>query len=445
MGGLYELVDPELVRRLCSCGRKHPSCRVRCFIGHDAARRMADDIGNFLTGKSLFLLDDRNTRDIAGSHIRNMLENKGLRVKHMTLDAAADVTSETVERVFRDISCPFAVAVGSGTVNDILKAAADRAGIPYYVFATAPSMNGYASGIAAIKVAGVKRTLPAAPVGAVYADPKIFSAAPRKMRTAGFCDLLAKSVSDFDWRAAAFFEDNGYCALPSRLTSGVEEDVLHAAEKIASGDHDRCADLMRGLLVSGAAMTLAGSSAPASGGEHLLSHFLDMRTGITGRRSELHGLQVGLGILLSANVYALLANCTADDFAGRAAAADRTDLDKIAGIWGDLTPEVRKRFAAKRAALARFPTAPRADWEKIVALSGTVRRPSDFLRLFRCAGFPASLAEFRLDADEFMLAATGARTIRERITVLDIAAHAGVLEKAAQNALAMFTDGQFSE
>jgi glycerol-1-phosphate dehydrogenase [NAD(P)+] len=92
------------------------------------------------------------------------------------------------------------LAVGAGTINDLGKYAAGRQGRPYWVFPTAPSMNGYTSAIAAIKVEGVKRTLPAPPPRFIYIDPDIIGGAPLKLIQSGYCDILAKSVSDVDWQ-----------------------------------------------------------------------------------------------------------------------------------------------------------------------------------------------------------------------------------------------------
>ena len=92
---------------------------------------------------------------------------------------------------------------------------------------------------------------------------------------------------------------NSYCSLPSALMTEVEASYKEHPELIGVGDEVAANGLFQGLLISGVAMSMAGSSAPASGGEHLLSHFFDMREPITGRTPELHGLQVGMGILLS--------------------------------------------------------------------------------------------------------------------------------------------------
>jgi glycerol-1-phosphate dehydrogenase [NAD(P)+] len=119
--------------------------------------------------------------------------------------------------------------------------------------------------------------------------------------------VLAKSVSDFDWQIESLLLGGAYCSLPSAIASEPESKYIDHPEKILQGDRKVVLGLFEGLLFSGVAMSLAGSSAPASGGEHLISHFFDMRESITGIKPNLHGLQVGAGVVLSAVCYQKLA------------------------------------------------------------------------------------------------------------------------------------------
>jgi glycerol-1-phosphate dehydrogenase [NAD(P)+] len=186
-------------------------------------------------------------------------------------------------------------------------------------------------------------------------------------------------------------------------------------------------------------MSLAGSSAPASGGEHLVSHFWDMREPLTGRIPELHGLQVGAGILLSTACYARLADVDGRILAGKAEDAFSSTAMSIPAIWGDYADEVDRQFLGKRDQLMRFDTLLPQHWAELVGLFRQVRPPAYFLDLFQRTGLDFSLASLRLSPDEFLLAAHNGRAIRSRITVLDLAAHAGVLNAAAEETLALLS------
>jgi glycerol-1-phosphate dehydrogenase [NAD(P)+] len=330
--------------------------------------------------------------------------------------------------------------VGAGTINDLGRYVADKKGIPYWLAPTAISMNGYTSSIVAVKIKGVKRTLPAKPPQYIYVDPGVIQNCPLKLRQAGFCDVLAKSVSDFDWHTESLLFNGSYCSLPAAIVHEPEKKYIDHPEKIRDGDLESMLGLFEGLLYSGVAMSLAGSSAPASGGEHLISHFLDMRESITGIKPNLHGLQVGAGLVLSSMCYRKLAGIDEGELNdGRAREIFEADLGNIPSVWGPLAPEVTRQFTNKRDRLLQFDTALPAHWPELKALFSEVRQPEFFVELIRRSGFELTLRSLGIQEEEFRLAAVSARTIRDRITVLDISAHAGILEEAAGETIEMLS------
>ena len=186
-------------------------------------------------------------------------------------------------------------------------------------------------------------------------------------------------------------------------------------------------------------MSLAGSSSPASGGEHLLSHFLDMREPITGRVPELHVLQVGIGILLSTACYQRLSAISKSDLPYSALRCYDETERRISNIWQHLAPEVKAQFQGKRDILLSFAELFPANFEKLMALFNQVESPDYYFSLFSRIGTPFSLKSFNLDKTEFRLAALNCRAIRNRITVLDFAAHAGVLEDAVEDVVTLMS------
>lgn len=150
-------------------------------------------------------------------------------------------------------------------------------------------------------------------------------------------------------------------------------------------------------------------------------------------------LQVGAGIILSAACYARLARLDGRTLAGRAEPAFETTAAAIPAVWGDSADEVARQFLGKRDQLLRFDTLLPQHWSELVTLFRTVMPPAHFLDLFRRTGFDFSLASLRLSADEFLLAAHHGRAIRSRVTVLDLAAHAGVLDEAAAETLRLLS------
>lgn len=430
------IVDPEICLSKCTCGGEHPAPGATLYCGEDACRVMAEDCSAIYGNQRVLLIDDPQTHEVAGAHLYRQLQALGVDVKRFSLPEEPHADDVTIEKV--RAACQGAglvISVGSGTINDLGKYSAHHEQIDFWTMPTAPSMNGYTSGIAAIKVKGVKRTLPALPPQRLYAVPSVVQEAPLKLRQAGFCDVLAKVVSDVDWKVDSLLFKGSYCGLPSAMMAAVEHSYSDDPEAIGAGDEKATLGLFHGLLISGVAMSLAGSSAPASGGEHLVSHFWDMREPITGRVPEFHGLQVGLGIILSAACYRRLANCDLSCLTNRAELTFSTTAAEIPAIWGPYGAEVAQQFENKQGELSQFDKLLPQYAGQLQSLFRQVRPPEYFADLFTRVGAPFSLEVFDLTRDEFMLAALNARAIRERITVLDFAAHAGVLEAAAEEAL----------
>ena len=430
------IINLETCLTGCTCDSDHPAPQVTLYSGEDASQILAEDCRAIYGDLPVLLLFDPETCAVAGADLQHCLQSENVNLTTYQFDSNPVATAALVETV-RTLNKGVAlvISVGSGTVNDLGKYSSSEDHIDFWSLPTAPSMNGYTSGIAAIKVKGVKRTLPALPPKRIYAIPKVIQQAPLKLRQAGFCDVLAKVVSDIDWQCESLLFSGGYCGLPAAMMAEVEHSYSEHPEEIGRGDESAVMGLFDGLLISGVAMSLAGSSAPASGGEHLISHFWDMREPITGREPELHGLQVGVGIILSTACYQRLAQLKRDDLSQPAEQLFAETATRISEIWGPYADEVAKQFHNKRDALLQFDDLLPQKWDELQTLFRQVQPPEYFAKLFARTGAPFNLEAFRLSKDEFMLAALNSRAIRERITVLDLAAHAGVLEVATEDAL----------
>jgi glycerol-1-phosphate dehydrogenase [NAD(P)+] len=434
------VIDPGKIESLCSCGQEHPLPPIKLYSGEDAYSILAEDCVKAVGRNGVLIIADENTYPAAGEEIEKHFAQKFLKYKSVKLPGDPEATDILGERL-RDESVGYhlIIAVGAGTINDLGKYVSGKMSVPYWSVPTAASMNGYTSSITAIKVDGVKETLPAPTPQFIYVHPGVIEDAPLKLRQAGFCDMLAKGVSDYDWQTESLLFQGSYCRLPSAIVAETEHLYIDKPEMIRDGDGEAISGLFDGLLLSGMAMSLAGSSAPASGGEHLISHFLDMREGIIGRKPDLHGLQVGAGVVFSAACYRLLASLEEKDLRNVAGDLFQADARNIPSVWGDLAPAVERQFSAKRDQLLAFDNLLPTNWSSLKGLFREVRTPEFNLDLMRRTGFEMTLESLEISRDEFYLAALSARTIRARITVLDIAAHAGVLEAAAQEAISLLS------
>ncbi len=386
----------------------------------------ADLVRALAIGRRLAVVSDATTEQVLGARVTRALGSLGA-VDSIVLDGTPHPDIATVERVRRaTATSDTLVAVGSGTINDLCKYAAATDGKPYVVFATAPSMNGYTSMNAAISVAGHKKTLPAqAPLG-VYVDLGVFAAAPARMIRSGLGDSLCRSTAQADWLLSKHLRDTPYRDAPFALLAADEAALLDAPEALLGGDVEAMRVLARTLVLSGLGMTICGGSYPASQGEHLISHYIDMFAP-DGRAEYFHGEQVAVATLTMARIQqAMLAGPPP-----RVAAESviREDLLQQFGepvgeaCWSEyakkrLSPEAAERLSAR---IAERWDALRADLQSVTI------PPAKLAEVMTRAGCPQAPEAIGVTADFYRRAVHDARFLRDRYTFLDLAAAAGRL------------------
>lgn len=347
------------------------------------------------------------------------------------LPVADETTVDGLHEAAGAFGCDLLIGVGSGTVNDVCKAVATRLSIEYIAYATAASMNGYTSTVAALKRGGLKVTDPVNAPTAVYYDPNVIAHAPQELAAAGFADLLSKYVCHADWHLAHAVLGEHYCPSLGAIAAQAVDTVVAdtASDEYVTGTTPP--NLISALLLSGMVMAMAGSSSPASGGEHLISHFWDMtRPGSGGRRW--HGSQVGIGVLITSALYERLGRMDRPNPSGIGNQSTPT-WDKLeAGLraqFGHASESVidqaRQKFLSPDQRTKRV--ARIADrWDAIWQDLQPMLKSTDELRaLLQRVGAPVTVRELGLDVQVATDALEWARHIRSRYTVLDFAADVG--------------------
>jgi glycerol-1-phosphate dehydrogenase [NAD(P)+] len=317
------------------------------------------------------------------------------------------------------------IAVGSGTVNDLCKYASALDGKPFAVFATAPSMNGYTSLTAAITEDGHKKSLPAqAPAGAFF-DLAVLVKAPPRMIRAGLGDSLCRTTAQADWLLAHLLLDRPYRRLPFELLATDEPRLFAAAADLLAGDMAAMELLVRTLVLSGLGTAIVGSSEPASQGEHLVSHYLDMFADAA-RPQVFHGEQVGVATLSLARLqHAMLgaAPVVKPDTATFGEFEARYGEELGASCWAEFSGKAVDRDTAD-ALNARI--AQR--WADITAQISSILLPTQQLEgTLAAAGAPQVPEAIGLSRPFYREALLRCRDIRNRYTFLDLAANCGRL------------------
>ena len=288
----------------CRCGKTHEvPVRLFCYDG-SAFDKVPDIFAGSEHPRYAVVVDER-TRIICGQRIAERLNCESIIVPDSTDTGPVcdDSTCQWLKQQISRIQPSTVIAVGSGTINDLCKWVSFELNLPYTVAATAASMNGYAAANVAAKIKGVKVVKRAAAPVAVLAEPDIIEQAPAEMTAAGFADTIAKHFSKADWLLNNFLFSEYYCDYCADILNDIEVTYIEKPEKLCTGDSKTIQGLFEALFLTGIAMTMVGTSAPASGGEHLLSHVLDMTADIDNQGHSLHGLQVGLGTIFASALY----------------------------------------------------------------------------------------------------------------------------------------------
>lgn len=422
----------------CHCGRRHDIAPRSLLYTPDAVGELARFVGQLDLHGPCGVLYDARTRQAAGDAVAQALRDEGREVIEATLADPADGKDPICDEASRDLladslgDAAWLMAVGSGVINDLAKWIAFDTDRPYVCFATAASMNGYASANVAPSIEGVKTVLRARPPVAVVSDPEVWASAPQAMTAAGLGDLLAKNISNADWALNRSVFGDYYCSRAVALIAEIEPAFMNHPQAIARNDHAALGSLMDGLLLTGVAMTMAGTSSPASGGEHLISHALDMMSAIDGQPHDLHGRQVGVGTVLAAELYRRVLECESPCWDPCRGGVDRA-------FWGPLADVVAKQFAAKQPRLkeaAGFLAYP-VRWDTVrEELAGMVRPPEEIRDTLRAAQAAWRAEDLGMTRDRLCDALLHGREMRERFTVLDLAWMLGILPDAAEEIVA---------
>lgn len=417
----------------CACGQDHHVPVKGIFFSEDALRGLPDFLDPYVREQRALLVSDIRTREAAGRETEETLRNAEWSVEVMTLpDSEGDspvCDDHTYHRILEQISSPPGVfiAIGSGVINDLVKWVSFSLYRPYAVVATAASMNGFTSANVAPLIHGVKSLVRArAPIG-VFAKPSVIANAPYRLIAAGLGDALAKSVSAVDWELNHILLGEPFCSFCAGITDQSERIYLKHPESILARSPYGIQAVFDALNYSGLAMTMIGSSAPASGGEHLFSHTLDMMSLVDGAPHDLHGRQVGIGTLFASALYDRLLKVDRPKFREM---PDRIDHR----FWGKLAESLETPYANKLKDIFKIRDRLSAGntWDQIRRdLLVKAKSPVLIAECLQKAGAARFLKDIGCSRERARQAVWHLHEIRSRFTVVDLAWIVGVLPDTA--------------
>lgn len=259
-----------------------------------------EEIGTYLSEKGLknvVLYFGDGLIDLFGLTVMRGMESAGVEILEYR-EINTTKIDELVEIAFAiDNRAQAVIGLGGGKVIDAAKYAAFLRKLPFVSVPTSASSDGFSSASASLLVEGKRTSVPARLAYGIIVDTDVIKSAPEKFIYSGIGDMVSKITSLYDWA----YEDSLGCTVQNDFSVMIAKKAVNSFVRtpFASIKDDLfLKELIDSLAMSGIANEIAGSSAPTSGSEHLISHALDKLS----EHPELHGVQVGVATYLMSRV-----------------------------------------------------------------------------------------------------------------------------------------------
>jgi len=251
-----------------------------------------------LKGKAL-ILSDQNCYNVAGKVVSDFLTTSGLSVDFLLVKTMTSKDVADLQVKIKELKPQVLFGVGGGTIIDSAKVSSGNQNIPFISIPTTVSHDGIASPLASIKGSDKPYSILAQAPLAIIADTNVFAQGPWRFVISGCGDVIAKFTAVKDWKLAHKEVDEYYGGYAASLALMSAKIMIENADLIASKEEEGLRVLLEALISCGVAMSIAGSSRPCSGSEHLFSHALDLIS----PNHAMHGEQCGVGSILTAYLH----------------------------------------------------------------------------------------------------------------------------------------------
>ena len=404
----------------------------------EAGRRIVAQLGD---GPYLVVADE-NTWALGGERLTEVLVEAGAAVADPLIFPGRPVLYASYDNcvtIKEAMGDALPIALGSGTLNDLVKLAAFELGRDYVAVGTAASMDGYTGAGAPMSADGVKVTKNCKAPAVVIMDLDIVAAAPAWMTASGYGDLAAKIPGGADWILA---DVTGVEPIDGAVWDMVQSGVssaLSRPDELAAGNPDAFDGLVEGLCLSGLAMQAFGGTRPASGAEHYFSHLWELaHLGADWDPPLSHGFKVAMGSLAMCAFYEALLERDLSQVDLAAVAAARQP-------WAEIEADIRGRFDgaladhAVRETQAKYLAGDELvarlrplidDWADVtVRLREQLTTTAELTDMLRRAGAPSRPEDISLTFDDVRATFPRAMYYRSRYTALDVAWELGIFDE----------------
>lgn len=437
---LKELLNPAGYD--CPCGKHHISTVQDIVIGEHALEHLIPMI-RARHMQNPFVICDQNTYDAAGRQVMDLLSAAEIHYSAYTMDSGHPDPSEfwvgAIAMRFSE-SYDGIIGVGSGVINDICKIIANNTNRPFLIVGTAPSMDGYASDSSSMVLSNLKISLHSNCADGIIGDTSIISQAPMRMLQSGLGDMAAKYTSICEWRISHLINGEYYCEEVASLVRKSLKQCMDSSNLLVSRDPAAVGNIMNGLILSGIAMSYAGVSRPASGTEHYFSHIWDMTALDHGYEHDMHGIQCGIGTLLTLKVYDYIKTITPDRekalrYVSRFSMEDwEADVRKVFGSAAESILEAeRKEHKFDKEAHRKRLDHILEHWDEILAIIDEELPPyEELFKQLKATGAPVIPSELNISGDQVRSAFVHTKDIRDKYISSRLLWDLGLLEEAAE-------------
>ena len=241
------------------------------------------------------------------------------------------------------------LSIGSGTMTDLVRFISYHNRSPFISLPTAPSVDAYASSGSALTIGRFKYHIDLHAPIAIFANLGILCASPRPMIASGFGDMFGKFTAVEDWKLAHLILNEPYDDLIANRSWRAVQDCVRRARILGENWEEDIRVLISALIESGLCMRDAGHSRPASGSEHHLSHFWEMKLLREGRPTIIHGVKVGIATLYASKYYELIKQTDQDHAISLLNKSRKPDpeaeIHTINSVYGQIAGQIKEAQA----------------------------------------------------------------------------------------------------
>ena len=269
------------------------------IVGKGVLTRVTEVVNRLNLKGTALIISGSKSYQLAGKVVYDLLEQAGMNVNALLVESITNKDIELIDKEIKLLKPQVLFGVGGGTIIDAAKVNSGNHNIPFVSIPTTVSHDGIASPLASIKGSDKPYSILAQAPLAIVADTDIISLAPWRSVISGCGDVISKFTAVKDWKLAHVEKEEYYGEYAASLALMSAKLVIENAESIVPGNDEGLRVLLEALISCGVAMSIAGSSRPCSGSEHLFSHALDL----VNSHHAMHGEQCGVGSILTSFLY----------------------------------------------------------------------------------------------------------------------------------------------